>query len=56
MIISWDKPERPRTIDHVLAHVMIEHGGHIHGRLKIDQDQPFPRQMTVKLPEVRGLV
>jgi len=50
VIISWDRPENRDSIDVINAYVSAERAAHARARIKVDQDEPFPRQMRVRLP------
>lgn len=49
LVISWDKPDDPTTVDKIKAYVWTRGDGGGRGVLKIDQAEPFPKQMTVEL-------
>jgi subtilisin family serine protease len=50
VVISWDKPTDPESIDVIEAHLYLPGGPRVEdGKLKVDQDETFPTQMRVKL-------
>lgn len=52
--MSYERPDQPRTIDKIRAHIDVEslaYGrGHLHRSVIIDPDRPFPRHVDFRLP------
>lgn len=51
MTFAWDRPKQKEDVDVIRAYINISGAGGVSKKITIDQDEPFPTSMKVKLPE-----
>lgn len=50
MTFEWDRPREKEEVDVIRAYINLSKGGGVSKKIKIDQSEPFPTSMKVKLP------